>query len=70
MDPSYLTPSRARHRARAALQTAAQLAVLLAGGAAIGFYDGLAGPGTGSFLVFLVVVVALVLTLSVRSVVS
>ena len=33
----------------------AQGAVLLAGGAVIGFYDGLAGPGTGSFLVFLLV---------------
>lgn len=33
----------------------AQLGVLLAGGVAIGFYDGLAGPGTGSFLVFLMV---------------
>jgi uncharacterized membrane protein YfcA len=33
----------------------AQLVVLLAGGVAIGFYDGLAGPGTGSFLVFLLV---------------
>ncbi len=33
----------------------AQAAVLLAGGTAIGFYDGLAGPGTGSFLVFLLV---------------
>lgn len=33
----------------------AQLAVLLAGGLVIGFYDGLAGPGTGSFLVFLLV---------------
>jgi uncharacterized membrane protein YfcA len=33
----------------------AQRAVALAGGAAIGFYDGLAGPGTGSFLVFLLV---------------
>jgi uncharacterized protein len=32
-----------------------QLAVMLAGGAVIGFYDGLAGPGTGSFLVFLLV---------------
>ncbi|MGQ0573322.1 MAG: TSUP family transporter [Pseudonocardia sp.] len=32
-----------------------QLAVLVAGGSAIGFYDGLAGPGTGSFLVFLMV---------------
>jgi uncharacterized membrane protein YfcA len=29
--------------------------VMTAGGAAIGFYDGLAGPGTGSFLVFLLV---------------
>jgi uncharacterized membrane protein YfcA len=28
---------------------------MAAGGAAIGFYDGLAGPGTGSFLVFLLV---------------
>ena len=32
-----------------------QGAVMIAGGAAIGFYDGLAGPGTGSFLVFLLV---------------
>lgn len=32
-----------------------QRVVALAGGAAIGFYDGLAGPGTGSFLVFLLV---------------
>jgi uncharacterized membrane protein YfcA len=32
-----------------------QRAVALSGGAAIGFYDGLAGPGTGSFLVFLLV---------------
>jgi uncharacterized membrane protein YfcA len=32
-----------------------QGAVMTAGGAAIGFYDGLAGPGTGSFLVFLLV---------------
>jgi uncharacterized membrane protein YfcA len=32
-----------------------QRAVALAGGALIGFYDGLAGPGTGSFLVFLLV---------------
>lgn len=32
-----------------------QGAVMAAGGAAIGFYDGLAGPGTGSFLVFLLV---------------
>lgn len=30
---------------------ASRLAVLLVGGAVIGFYDGLAGPGTGSFLV-------------------
>ena len=29
--------------------------VMIVGGAAIGFYDGLAGPGTGSFLVFLLV---------------
>ena len=28
---------------------------MVVGGAAIGFYDGLAGPGTGSFLVFLLV---------------
>jgi uncharacterized protein len=33
----------------------AQGAVMVVGGAAIGFYDGLAGPGTGSFLVFLLV---------------
>ena len=29
--------------------------VMVAGGLVIGFYDGLAGPGTGSFLVFLLV---------------
>ncbi|WP_440902644.1 TSUP family transporter [Actinosynnema sp.] len=33
----------------------AQLAAMGAGGAVIGFYDGLAGPGTGAFLVFLLV---------------
>ena len=33
----------------------AQRAVAVLGGAAIGFYDGLVGPGTGSFLVFLLV---------------
>jgi hypothetical protein len=33
----------------------AELAVMVAGGASIGFYDGLAGPGTGSFLVILLV---------------
>ena len=32
-----------------------QSAVALAGGAAIGLYDGFVGPGTGSFLVFLLV---------------
>jgi uncharacterized membrane protein YfcA len=32
-----------------------QRTVALVGGALIGFYDGLAGPGTGSFLVFLLV---------------
>ena len=32
-----------------------QRAVTVAGGAGIGFYDGLVGPGTGSFLVFLLV---------------
>lgn len=32
-----------------------QLLVMLAGGAVIGFWDGLAGPGTGAFLVFLLV---------------
>ena len=37
-----LTPSRRR-------------LVTLTGGAGIGFYDGLVGPGTGSFLVFLLV---------------
>ena len=34
---------------------AAQVAVMALGGAVIGFYDGLAGPGTGAFLVFLLV---------------
>lgn len=33
----------------------AQGVVMAVGGAVIGFYDGLAGPGTGSFLVFLLV---------------
>ncbi|MFP5219862.1 MAG: TSUP family transporter [Actinomycetes bacterium] len=37
------------------LRPGAQRAVALAGGAVIGFYDGVAGPGTGSFLVFLLV---------------
>ena len=32
-----------------------QRAVAITGGAVIGFYDGIAGPGTGSFLVFLLV---------------
>lgn len=32
-----------------------QVLVMVAGGALIGFYDGIAGPGTGSFLVFLLV---------------
>lgn len=32
-----------------------ELLVMAAGGAAIGFWDGMAGPGTGSFLVFLLV---------------
>lgn len=32
-----------------------QRAVAVGGGAVIGFYDGIAGPGTGSFLVFLLV---------------
>ncbi|MFD7654008.1 sulfite exporter TauE/SafE family protein [Actinosynnema sp. NPDC059797] len=34
---------------------AAQVGVMALGGAVIGFYDGLAGPGTGAFLVFLLV---------------
>lgn len=42
-------------RPRPRFSGAAQLAVLLAGGALIGFWDGIAGPGTGSFLVFLLV---------------
>jgi uncharacterized protein len=33
----------------------AQIGVMALGGAVIGFYDGLAGPGTGAFLVFLLV---------------
>ena len=37
------------------LSPARQRVVALSGGAAIGFYDGIAGPGTGSFLVFLLV---------------
>ena len=41
------------HAPRFARRT--QGTVMALGGAAIGFYDGLAGPGTGSFLVFLLV---------------
>ncbi len=37
------------------LRTGAQRAVAIVGGAGIGFYDGFLGPGTGSFLVFLLV---------------
>jgi uncharacterized membrane protein YfcA len=37
------------------LSRPAQRAVALGGGAAIGLYDGFVGPGTGSFLVFLLV---------------
>ncbi len=37
------------------LGAGAQRTVALAGGALIGFYDGFIGPGTGSFLVFLLV---------------
>ncbi len=37
------------------LRAGAQRTVALGGGAVIGFYDGFIGPGTGSFLVFLLV---------------
>jgi uncharacterized membrane protein YfcA len=37
------------------LRPPVQRAVALGGGALIGFYDGFVGPGTGSFLVFLLV---------------
>ena len=40
---------------RLRLSPRAQRAVAVLGGAGIGFYDGLVGPGTGSFLVFLLV---------------
>ncbi len=40
---------------RLRLTPVAQRVVALVGGATIGFYDGIAGPGTGSFLVFLLV---------------
>jgi len=43
----------ARHAPR--FQGRAEIAAALAGGGLIGFYDGLFGPGTGSFLVFLFV---------------
>ncbi|GGM53311.1 UPF0721 transmembrane protein [Longimycelium tulufanense] len=33
----------------------AELALMTLGGAVLGFYDGMTGPGTGSFLVFLLV---------------
>ncbi|QUH01036.1 TSUP family transporter [Saccharopolyspora erythraea] len=36
-------------------QARTQVLVMIAGGAVIGFWDGIAGPGTGSFLVFLLV---------------
>lgn len=37
------------------MRAGAQRATALVGGAVIGFYDGFVGPGTGSFLVFLLV---------------
>ena len=37
------------------MRAGAQRATAIAGGAVIGFYDGFVGPGTGSFLVFLLV---------------
>ncbi len=40
---------------RLRLSPRVQRAVAVLGGAGIGFYDGLVGPGTGSFLVFLLV---------------
>ncbi len=40
---------------RLRLAPAIQRRVVVLGGAGIGFYDGLIGPGTGSFLVFLLV---------------
>ncbi len=40
---------------RLRLTARAQRAVTVVGGAVIGFYDGFVGPGTGSFLVFLLV---------------
>ena len=40
---------------RLRLRAGAQRTVAVAGGAVIGFYDGFVGPGTGSFLVFLLV---------------
>ncbi len=40
---------------RLRLSAGGQWAVAVLGGAGIGFYDGLVGPGTGSFLVFLLV---------------
>ena len=40
---------------RLRLSAGGQRAVAVVGGAGIGFYDGLVGPGTGSFLVFLLV---------------
>jgi uncharacterized membrane protein YfcA len=40
---------------RLRLRAPAQRAVAVVGGAGIGFYDGFVGPGTGSFLVFLLV---------------
>ena len=40
---------------RLRLSGGGQRAVAVTGGAGIGFYDGLVGPGTGSFLVFLLV---------------
>ena len=40
---------------RLRLRPGSQRAVAVVGGAGIGFYDGLVGPGTGSFLVFLLV---------------
>ena len=48
-------PRRSARSSSCGCGAGAQRAVALGGGAGIGFYDGFIGPGTGSFLVFLLV---------------
>lgn len=53
---TWRTPSLGVHEQPRSRRT--KLVVMLLGGAMIGFWDGIAGPGTGSFLVFWLVSLA------------